>query len=253
MRTYKLTLVFIIVLIIGFITKKQLSAQTPETMPHGVPAGFQVPGYVILSNGDTLHGMIKWALKYVENNPVEIKFTAENGVSKSFNANEIKGFGNRFQISGDNGPKSDVAWMENYVSLPSFKKGVPVFLNRLLEGRITVYQNRSAAVSQNTVTESKITGINGITFNFSLSEGLYIGPTLVRESRIISERSHSSSYFVIKGDAPMIKVEKGNYESLFKTLFGDCDKIDQELAKNPDLINFKNFFILAEVYNSICN
>jgi hypothetical protein len=253
MKTFKLILVFPIILIVSFLTNRQLSAQTAGGLPHGLPAGIPTPGYVILSNGVTLQGKIKWAMKYVENNPVEIKFTSENGASKSFNANEVKGFGNQFLLRADDDPQAVLTKMENYVSVPSFKKGVPVFMNRLLEGRITIYQNRSAAVSDNSVVETKITGINGITFSFSLAEGLYIGPSLIRDSRIISERSHSSSYFVVKGKTPMIKVEKGNYESLFKTLFGDCAEIDQELVKNPDLIKFKNFYILAEVYNRICN
>jgi hypothetical protein len=253
MRTSERIHLFVILL--TFLSGIQIpsSAQDPASIPHGMPAGISVPGYVILSNGDTLQGKIKWAVKYVENNPVEIKFTAENGSSKSFNAGEIKGFGNQFQIPSDDDSKASLSVMENYVSIPSFKKGVPVFMNRLIDGRITVYQNRSAVVSSTMVTKSKITGINGITFTFSVAEGLYIGPALVRDVRIIKEESHSSSYFVIKEGAPMIKVEKDNYDSLFKTLFGNCAEIDQELAKNPDLTQFKNFYILAEVFNKICN
>jgi len=247
--------IYFLIILIAALSGIQIqsSAQDPAGIPHGMPAGMSVPGYVILSNGDTLQGKIKWAMKYVENNPVEIKFTAENGVSKSFNANEIKGFGNQFQIPSDDDPQASFPLMENYVSIPSFRKGVPVFMNRLIEGRIIVYQNRSAIITSTVATESKITGINGITFTFSLAEGLYIGPALVRDVRIIKAESHSSSYFVVKEGAPMIKVEKDNYDSLFKTLFGDCAGIDQELAKNPDLAKFKNFYILAEVYDRICN
>jgi hypothetical protein len=252
MKRSKRIHLFIILLTILSGVQIPSSAQDPTGIPHGMPAGISVPGYVILSNGDTLQGKIKWAVKYVENNPVEIKFTAENGSSKSFNANEIKGFGNQFQIASDDDPQASLSVMENYVSIPSFKKGVPVFMNRLIEGRIIVYQNRSAIVSSTMVTKSKIIGINGITFTFSVAEGLYIGPALVRDVRIIKAESHSSSYFVIKEGAPMIKVEKDNYDSLFKTLFGDCTGIDQELAKNPDLAQFKNFYILAEVYDRIC-
>jgi hypothetical protein len=244
-----------IVMLLTILSAIQIpsSAQDPVITPHGIPAGMSVPGYVILSNGDTLQGKIKWAMKYVENNPVEIKFTSENGASKSFNANEIKGFGNQFLIPSDDDSQASLSVMENYVSMPSFKKGVPVFMNRLIDGRIIVYQNRSAVVSSTMVTKSKITGINGITFTFSVAEGLYIGPALVRDVRIVRAESHSSSYFVIKEGAPMIKVEKDNYDSLFRTLFGDCAGLDQELAKNPDLAEFKNFYILAEIYNKICN
>jgi hypothetical protein len=56
-------------------------------MPTGMAPGMKVPGYIILSSGDTVYGELKWALKYVENNPVEIKFTAENGISKDLKRN----------------------------------------------------------------------------------------------------------------------------------------------------------------------
>jgi hypothetical protein len=206
------------------------------------------PGYVILSSGDTLHGKVKWAMKYVENNPSELKFTAENGNSKTFNASEIKGCGITMSDSMDPLPMPP----EHYVTLPSFKKGVPVFIRRLMEGRLTVYQNRSAVISSNSVTE-ETSKINGIAFTFTLADGLYIGPSYRTEYRVIKERPHASSYYIVKDGASMIKVEKDNYETLFSNLFGDCSSIDQELTKNPDLKKFKNFMLLAEVYNEICN
>jgi hypothetical protein len=252
MKASKRIHLFIMLLAILSWIQIPASAQDKAGIPHGMPSGMSVPGYVILSNGDTLPGKIKWAMKYVENNPVEIKFTAENGTSKSFNAGEIKGFGTQFQIPAEDDPMASFPLMENYVSIPSFKKGVPVFMNRLIDGRIIVYQNRSAIVSSTVKTKSEITGIIGITFTFSLAEGLYIGPALVRDVRIIKSESHASSYYVVKEGAPMIKVENDNYDSLFRTLFGDCPGIDQELDKNPDLAKFKNFYILAEVYDRIC-
>jgi hypothetical protein len=58
--------------------QQRLHAQVDEFAP-GMASEIPVPGYVILSNGDTLFRKIRWALKYVENNPVEVKFIAENG------------------------------------------------------------------------------------------------------------------------------------------------------------------------------
>ena len=116
---------------------------------------------------------------------------------------------------------------------------------------MTVYQNRSAVVSVTSVTEVT-SRIDGIAFTFSLDDGLSIGPTYRTEYRLIKERSHASSYYVIKDRAAMMKVEKDNYDSIFKDLLGDCPSIDQELVKNPDLKKFKNFMLLTEVYNEIC-
>jgi hypothetical protein len=231
----------------------QLSAQNEESMAPGMAATISVPGYVILSNGDTLTGKIRWALKYVENNPTEIKFTSENGAAKSFNASEIKGFGNKIKLWMDDNPTAFLMDMENYVSIPSFKKGAPVFMNRLLKGRITVYQNRSAIIIGSSTTVTENTRIDGIVFTFIPGEGLSIGPTYRTDYRVIHGRTRYTSYYVIKDDSTMLKIEKDNYESLFKVLFGDCSAIDQELAKNPDLAKFKDFMILTEVYNRVCN
>jgi hypothetical protein len=253
MRTTQNIRVFIILLtlISGYFS--QLSAQNEESVAPGMAATMSVPGYVILSNGDSLTGKVKWALKYVENNPVEIKFTAGNGAAKSFNASEIKGFGNQIKLWMDDNPTAFLMDMENYVSIPSFKKGVPVFMNRLLNGRITVYQNRSAIIIGSSTTVTENTRFDGIGFTLIPGEGLSIGPRYRTDYRIIHGRTRYTSYYVVKNDSTMIKVDKDNYEALFKSLFGDCSLIDQELEKNPDLAKFKNFMILAEVYNRMCN
>lgn len=189
-------------------------------------------GYVILRNGDSLYGRITWRLKYVENNPVEIKFTPENGSTIIYNASEILGF-------------------DDYVSMPSFKKGVPVFLNRLLNGRIKVFQNRSSVVIVNDKVETT-TEFDGLEFSYSLEEGLTIGPRFITSSRVIESRTRYSSYFVTKDNGALQKIEKENFESGFSTLFGDCQAIQLELIRNPDLGKFKNFLLLTEIYNQLC-
>jgi hypothetical protein len=189
-------------------------------------------GYVILRNGDSLYGRITWRLKYVENNPVEIKFTPENGPTITYNASEILGF-------------------DDYVSMPSLKKGVPVFLNRLLDGRIRVFQNRSSVVIVNDKVETT-TEFDGLEFSYSREEGLTIGPRFITSSRVIESRTRYSSYYVTKDNGALQKIEKENFESGFSTLFGDCQAIQLELIRNPDLGKFKNFMLLAEVYNQLC-
>jgi hypothetical protein len=249
MKKLKEVQIVAVLLLLVTLRSLSLSAQSEAIIP-GMAATIPCPGYVVLSNGDTLFGKIRWALKYVENNPVEVKFTAENGESKNLNASDIRGFGNTLKtwLPGEILPVYLKG--ENYESLPSFKKGVPVFMNRLLTGRVTVFQNRSSTITGGSQI-GETTRISGISFTFNSGEGLTIGPRYRTDYRIVEGRAHFGSYFVKKDGGAIIKVERSNYDSLFKTLFGDCSAIDQELIKNPELSWFKNFMIVAEIYNQI--
>ena len=237
----------ILVIIFTLIISAHLTAQ------HGTaPTFMTVDGYVILSNGDTLYGQLKWRLKYVENNPVEIKFYSENGASKIFNASEIQGFGNYTKIVKEDFDAPLDFELEHYVSMPSFKKGIPVFINRLIKGKINVYLNRSSLQYGGDQVVS-ISELDGIYFSISRNEGLNIGPTYRTSYKIIEKRARFSSYFVVKGDNAMIKVEKSTYDHIFPELFEDCNAINEELSNNPELRNFKNFMLLVEIYNQLCN
>ena len=239
-----------VLVIVASALNVRLKAQT-EAIPAGMPPGLMTEGYIVSGKGDTIFGKLRWTLKYVENNPVEIKFIEDNGISGNYNAGECRGFGMVRKVWMENDPVPVVTGYEEYVSVPSFKKNVPVFMNRLLYGRITVYQNRSAAII-NTATVTADSRIDGIGFSWVPGEGLSIGPTYKSSYTIINERTRYSSYYVSINNAPYIKVEKENYDGLFKTLFGGCKIIDDELAKNPDLSKFKNFMILAEIFNQEC-
>jgi hypothetical protein len=233
-------LTIFIMVIIGISLR--LSAQ------FGGPA-HKANGFVVLSNGDTLPGLITWSLKYVENNPVEIKFEGGNGSFKIFNASEILGFGQNTKAIQKDFDADYEFELENYVSIPSMKKGVPVFMNRLLDGRIKVFQNRFSSGGAEVVSKTEK---NGIGLNIQRGEGFSIYQKYKTSSKFNYDRVGYSSYFVNKDNGTLIKVEKNNYESLFPTLFGDCPGIDQELEKNPGLREFKNFMILAGVYNQNC-
>jgi hypothetical protein len=240
----------IILVAVTMVPTLQLSAQDEGRFPGTAPL-IPVEGYVILNDGETLYGKIRWTLKYVENNPVEIKFYAENGATISYDAGEIKGFGNRIDQWIEGNPIPISLEMENYVSVLSYKKKVPVFMNRLIDGIITVYQNRSSVFHSSSKVIEK-TRMDGINFTFSFDDGLSIGPNFRTEYNVIYRRTGFSSYYVSKDSEPLVKVDKDNYEALFKTLFGDCPAIDQEIERNPDLMKFKNFMIVAEVYNQVC-
>jgi len=236
----------LILMVIGFIL-------VPTTLfaQKGMAPGMLVDGYVIQSNGDTLNGRLKWRLKYVENNPVEIKFISENGATNIFNASEIPGFGNYTSLIREDFDDPEEFLLENYISKPSFKKGIPVFYNRLLDGRIVVFQNRSSNQLGGDKVEV-ISKIDGIAFGFSGDEGLTIGPSYTTSYRIIEGRVRHSSYYVEKNNESFIKVKKDNFDTVFNSLFEDCPEIQLELEKNPELREFKNFMLLVEVYNQIC-
>jgi hypothetical protein len=227
-----------------------VKAQT-EDIAEGMPPGLMTEGYMITGKGDTVSGKLRWTLKYVENNPVEIRFSGDNGMSGNYTAGEIRGFGFVRKVWMDNDPVPVVAGFEEYVSIPSFKKNSPVFMHRLLFGKLTVYQNRSA-VGVSTSSVKTNSRIDGIGFSFIPGEGLNIGPTYKTSYRIIEGRTRYSSYYVSINGAPYIKVEKDNYDGLFTNLFVGCKAIDDEIAKNPDLTKFKNFMILAEIFNEEC-
>lgn len=56
----------------------------------------------------------------------------------------------------------------------------------------------------------------------------------------------------MKDSGEMIKVDKETYDPVLEQLFGDCPAIQDEFVRNPDLKKFKNFLILTEVYNRLC-
>ena len=231
----------------------EVSAQDEPMGPGQAPV-LPVPGYVLYSNGDTVWGKLTWALKYVENNPVEIKFTPEGGTKQTLTAADIASFGNQLTAwvgEDDMGVKIPLP-PEDYVSLPSWKKKEPVFMNRLITGRVTVYLNRSSIGTSTSRIETR-SRINGIGFTWIPGEGLSIGPTYRTDYRIIEGRSRYSSYFVVKDGGEMIKVEKETYDPVLEQLFGDCPAMQEEFVRNPDLKKFKNFMILAEVYNRLCS
>jgi len=216
----------------------------------GMPPMGNTYGYAILSNGDTLPGLIKWKLKYVENNLAEITFTAKNGNSKDLKAGDILGFGYNPGGSINDLSRPEDPGYENYESVPSLKKEIPVFIYRYINGRIKVFQNRSQIYSSG--KDEKLSGIEGISFTFKPEEGLFIDPDYRSSEMIIGIMKTNTSFLVRKNQGKLLKVDKKNYAEVFATLFGDCPDIKKELDKNPGLSEFKNFIVLTEVYNHIC-
>ena len=239
------TLCLLMIIVICTGIQSTISAQLAGMPPMG-----NVYGYVILSNGDTLPGLIKWKLKYVENNLAEITFTAKNGNSKDFKGGDILGFGYNQRASVNDLSRPEDPGYENYESVPSLKNEIPVFISRFINGRIKVFQNRSQIYFSG--KDEELSGIEGISFTFKPEEGLFIGPAYRSSNMIIDIMKGNTSYLIRKDKGKLLKVDKKNYADVFVTLFGDCPGIEKELGKNPGLAEFKNFIILTEVYNQIC-
>lgn len=239
------TLCLIMLLVICTGIQSTISAQLSGMPPMG-----NVYGYVILSNGDTLPGLIKWKLKYVENNLAEITFTAKNGNSRDFKAGDIPGFGYNPGASINDFSRPEDPGYENYESVPSLKKEIPVFISRFINGRIKVFQNRSQIHFSG--KDEELSGIEGIVFTFIPDKGLFIGQVYKPANVIISIMKGNTNYLVRKDKGKLMKIDKKNYADAFPTLFGGCPDIEKELVKNPGLAEFKNFIILTEVFNQIC-
>jgi hypothetical protein len=209
-----------------------------------------VKGYVILLNGDTLQGSIVWRNKYVEKNPVEISFTPVQGTTRIYSASQLVGFGNHRQTLQTGKDETLTLDAEYYASMPSIKNGVPVFMNRLSSGRITVYRNHSTRWNGPRVEARK--EMNGIDIDHVAGQGLIITRSYKTNYRVIEGRQTANCYFASKDGGDLVTVTRKNYESLFPLLFGGCAGIYQEIKDNPELKDFNNFVILAEMYDQMC-
>jgi hypothetical protein len=253
MKTFNLLRAGLLLTAIFTFFSLTAAAQDEPVGPGQAPV-LPVPGYVIYSNGDTVWGKLTWSLKYVENNPVEIKFTpATGGAKQALRAGEILGFGNQLStwVGEDEAAAKFTLPPEDYVSVLSWKNKEPVFMNRMITGRVTVYLNRASVGISTSRVESR-SRIDGIGFTWVPGDGLTIGPTYRTDYRLIEGWSRYTSYFVVKDGGEMIKVGKEGYEQMLPQLFGDCPAIQSEIDKNADLVKFKNFMILATVYNQLC-
>ena len=210
-----------------------------------------VRGFIITRSGEYIHGKIAYG-KFTENYMSEIKFTDKDGIKTIYSASELAGMA--ISVTGDYDEHMVILgnnW-DIYECRPSPKKGIMVFMSRFTDGRIKVFMNRSSAILSSGKEDINL-GFNGISFTYSTLDGLTIESEYVVSSEYIETRRWYSSYYVEKDGGKLIKVEKGNYEEMWSVLTGDCPKIPEEVSKNPDLEKFRNFLLVAEIYNQICN
>lgn len=219
----------------------------------GIVPIIPVKGFIITNSGDTIQGKIKYR-KFKENFMSEIRFTGLDGKNTIYKAGNINGMGIRITPIDDN---------EDYVSLRdpfwdiyecrlSPKKKVMVFINRFTNGRIKVFQNRSSIVYGGNITKTT-SKFDGIYFEFSSIDGLYIAPSFKVSYQTIASKSWASSYYFEKDKGEMKKITKKNFDALWSELFGDCTKIKEEVINNPDLKNYNNFVLIVNLYNQLCN
>jgi|WetSurMetagenome_2_1015567.scaffolds.fasta_scaffold66988_2 hypothetical protein len=241
------TISFFVIIILFF--PATINAQSDNYIP-GFSPGLPVKGYVVLNDGDTLKGEVIWRFKYVENNLSGIRFIAEGGENFVFNANDIIAFGDEPFTWKNENPVPRQIKTEDYLSLPSYKKEAQVFMHRLLDGRITVFQNRNSSVIL--YSNLKLNNrIEGEYFIYSPVEGLSISPEYMTQPSVVKYISRFSGYYVRKDNGELIKVDRKNYKKIFDTLFSDCPNIANEITKNPVLKEFRYFMILTEIYNKL--
>jgi len=245
--TYKIFLFFLLIFLTG--TSIVFSQNEYSGMAPVIP----VEGFIITNSGDTIQGKIKYR-KFKENFMSEIRFTGLDEKNTIYKAGDIKGMGIRIT------PVDDA---EDYVSLgdpfwdiyeckPSPKKKAMVFMNRYTNGRIKIFQNRSSLAHFGNITKTT-SKFDGIYFEFSSIDGLYIGPSFKVSYETIVSKSWRSSYYFEKDKGEIKKISKKNFDALWSELFGDCTKIKEEVKNNPDLKNYKNFVLIVNLYNQLCN
>jgi hypothetical protein len=125
----------------------------------------------------TAWGKLTWSLKSVENNPVEIKFTPDQGEKHTLRTGEIPGSGNQITARiGDDYMAARIPLPpEDYVILPSWKQKEPVLTDILITGRVTVSLNITVIGMTTSRIETRLR-IDGIGFTRVPGEGPGIGP-----------------------------------------------------------------------------
>jgi hypothetical protein len=205
----------------------------------------------LVNNGDTLFGSVYMKQKYLDNHPYSLVFTGRDNIKKEYTAGTVAAVG-VYSIPGRNefGDLQSHS-LADYESIPSPKSGGNIFALRLIDGKIKVFQNRSAGTISSSKT-MEMTKFDGIGFRFSPEEGLVIGPRFRTSYQVIDEKTRYTSYFIQKDNGAVLKISKDNYEELYPALFDDCPAIKAETDKNPDLKKFKNFMLLVEIYDQLC-
>ena len=179
----------------------------------------------------------------------EIKFTDMNDQKTVYKAADLKGMGIKneyFQADNVDTAPPVYPW-DIYEIRPHPKKQTIIFIQRISNGRLKVFINRN---STPIITEKSKKFLNGISFNSS-EEGLIIEPTYVVTD--IERKCRFTSYYIEKDSNAMFILDKNNYISYWPALFGDCSDIQNEIDGNSDMKKFKNFLIIAELYNSSCS
>ncbi|MEO1049617.1 MAG: hypothetical protein AAFX87_03300 [Bacteroidota bacterium] len=212
---------YIINLILVVFVSTQVKAQD-KLLKSIKPIKILVEGYVVSNSGDTLRGKV--ACLRVAGYVQTISLRDGQGKSK-FSASEVLGFTQKRPVLLKD--FSDLTTVDqNWVYYESHphpkKKGQVVFLQRLMDGRIKVYDNPFGAERSSQLS-------------------------------IVQISQKESSYFVKKDGNSLIKLKNKNFDEQLKHLFFDCQRFEGFARDNPKTIKFKKLHYLVEFYNTTCN
>ncbi|MGB0522117.1 MAG: hypothetical protein ACPGJS_04115 [Flammeovirgaceae bacterium] len=209
-----------LVLVLGLIT--DLKAQKTNNLHLSQPVSLPTSGYIITADGEKVYGKISAeklmaALSGEIGVLEEIAFNTYSGEKIIYHANQIKGFSQKrpFPLRNFEGFTSidhEFAYFQS-MPHPTFKNKM-VFAECVMQGSIQVYvAPREQALSEDGSTEDM------------------------------------RSYYVMHKGENAIVLTQANYAEHFESLFGGCDEMDDFLERHPQMVDFKSFHLLVELYN----
>jgi hypothetical protein len=190
------------------------------------PVSFPSNGFVVTKSGNKIQGKIsaEKVMSYHEEENVlleEISFSTYSGTAVTYKAENIKSFSQKrpFALKNFEGFTSVDPNFAHFQSMPHpTEKGKSVFAEKLMDGKVEVFASPKKIEKNET------------------------GGLVVEED--------DKSYFVIKNGGEVIFLTEDNYEKNFDLMFADCDEMGDFLNRHPQMLDFKSFHVLVELYNN---
>lgn len=206
--------------LLGFATMAQ------NTLKEVNPVSFPTNGFVVTNSGNKIQGKIsaEKVMSYQEEQNVlleEISFSTYSGNKLVYKAENIKSFSQKrpFALKNFEGFTSVDPDFAHFESMPHpTKTGKTVFAEKLMDGKIEVF------ASPKSIGKSETGGL------------------IVEED--------DKSYFIMKNGGEVVFLTEDNYAENFDLMFADCDEMAGFLNRHPQMLDFKSFHVLVELYNN---